>query len=192
MRTIIKEYQVLEFNELNEGQKNKVLEGLHDINLDGNPLSDSINEFKNDLEILGFSNVEIEYTGFCSQGDGASFTGKYTIPSVKEGIDRLKKFKENCGIDRFNELAEELFTLDFMGIDNGETLEIERTSRHYSHAYTVKCDNEALNEWSKKYMTAIYRNLEIQWEYLQSREAIIETIEANEYEFNSETLRIEK
>ena len=43
---------------------------------------------------------------------------------------------------------------------------------------------DALIELLKDFMRWIYRLLEKEYEYLTSREAIIETIEANDYEFD--------
>lgn len=194
MRTIKLEYNVLKFNELNEDQKNKVISKLHDINLDHDFLSDTIEQFKNDLETLGFKNIKIEYSGFNSQGDGACFTGIYSIPTNEETKSRFKKFTDNCGIVEFVKLANELMTLDFMGIeDDLDALEIYKKDSlwRYSNSNTVKCNTEILDEWAKRYMDMIYKKLESEWEYMSSKEAIIETIEANDYEFNENTLNIE-
>ena len=191
MRTITVEYQVATFNELDDKQKEKVLSNYWDINLDYDFLSDYVLEFKKDLEILGFSNVKINYSIYYSQGDGACFSGDYIPPTNKtEMKKRLKALKEQCVTPKFSELAHELLLMDFSKIDDLDDLSITSNNSRYCHNNTVSCINQELNIWSKKYMHEIYKSLLRSYEYQSSKEAIIETIEYNEYEFNLRTLKI--
>ena len=109
---------------------------------------DLIKDFTGELESMGYSNIKIEYSGFYSQGDGASFTAKH-------GDD-----------------------------------EIYRNNSHYSHSNSVSCDNKELLEQARKLMNEFYKRLMNAYEYLYTKEAIIETILANEYEFDVDTLKI--
>jgi hypothetical protein len=190
MRTITVKYQVAKFNELNDKQKSKVLDNYRDINTDYDFLSYYITEYAHDLEILGFSNVNINYSISYSQGDGACFSGDYTPPKNKtEAKKRLKDFKCNSGMPNFRILAEELLLMNFKGIQLDD-LSIQAHNSRYSHSNTVSCENNDLNEWSKKYMNEIYSSLVKSYEFACSDEAIIETIECNEYEFNLDTLKL--
>ena len=82
MRTQIKEYTIYNYQDLlqNEEIKQKVVEKYSYINVDYANWHDFIiNEWKLKLEELGFINPEISYTGFYSQGDGASFIADVDI-----------------------------------------------------------------------------------------------------------------
>jgi len=146
--TIVKTYKY--FEELTPEQQNKVIEKYHDINKDSWEFDYEImeQEFISKLEDLGYSNIEIQYTGFYSQGDGASFTAKHG--------------------------------------DN----EIYRVNHHYSHSDSVSCDNKNLLNDARQLMDAFYKELRNSYIYLNSKDAIIETILANKYEFDINTLKI--
>lgn len=65
----------MKFNELNAEQQAKAIELNRDINVDYPDWNDWIKEKHHSiLESVGFEDVESQYSGFCSQGDGASFT----------------------------------------------------------------------------------------------------------------------
>lgn len=65
----------MKFNELTEEQQAKAIEQNRDINVDFQEWHDFIKEEHHEkLEAVGFDGVESAYSGFWSQGDGASFT----------------------------------------------------------------------------------------------------------------------
>lgn len=192
MRTITRKIKVAKFKELNEEQKKKVLDKQRDINTDYDWSADLINEYREDLEALGFSNVEINFTGFACQGDGASFTGNFAIPNKRQAKKRLESFKERCGIEKFVTLAEKLLDNQFTKEDKEEGVNIYRINSRYYHENTIKSDCDFVDEWAREYSKVIYRSLEKQEEYLTSDDAVKETIEANDYEFNVDTLKIER
>lgn len=146
--TIVKTYKY--FNELTPEQQEKVIEKYHDINEDSWMFyyKEMEQDFINKLESLGYSDIKIQYTGFYSQGDGASFTAKH-------GDD-----------------------------------EIYRVNYHYSHSYSVTSDNKELLTQARQLMDDFYKELETQYAYLNAKDAIIDTILANEYEFDIDTLKI--
>lgn len=191
MRTVTKSYQVAKFNELTKEQQTKVLDKLRDLNTDHDWYEGTLNEIKLDLETLGFKNIAINFTGFASQGDGASFTGDFDIPNKREMNKRINAFKGRCGIEKFVKLAEELAGHAFTSDDKEQGVSVYRISSHYYHENTVKSDCEFVDEWVKEYSRAIYRALDKENDYLRSDEAVKETIEANNYEFSVETLKIE-
>jgi hypothetical protein len=141
------------FEELSPDAQRKVLEDYYDINIDRDDWSEPIIEgFKEDMEELGLSNVGVEYTGFHSQGDGASFTAN---------VSDVEKFlKEALGkkSDQYLDLGEELkdensylrklkMGLYDLGFDNRERLtpenfdiSIRRISSRYSHENTIESD----------------------------------------------------
>lgn len=65
----------MKFEELNAEQQKKAIELHRDINVDYQEWNDWVKEKHHSiLEAVGFEDVESCYSGFCSQGDGASFT----------------------------------------------------------------------------------------------------------------------
>lgn len=144
--TITRTY--LKFNELTDSQKKIVLDKMRDINVDDDYWHDFVtDEFKAKLADLGYTNVKTQFSGFWSQGDGASFSGE------KEGLEIT-------------------------------------TSGRYCHSGSMQCESDSLLKDARKLANEYYRDLQKEYEYLTSDECIIETIEANDYEFDSETLKI--
>lgn len=177
------------YEELTEEQKKKVIEKLSDINTDSNWYSANFENYTYTLSLLGFSNVEIEFSGFWSQGDGASFTGRFDVPTNKEEQEeRLKKaIKDNPNLD-LSLFACLSFTQE--EIEDGR-LDVDRQRwGHYVHENLITTSNESLTDFCKDFSRMIYKGLEDYHDYLTSREAIEETIEANEYEFYTDTLGI--
>jgi hypothetical protein len=65
----------MKFEELNAEQQSTALDLHRDINVDDQDWNDWVQEKHHSiLEGVGFEGVESQYSGFCSQGDGASFT----------------------------------------------------------------------------------------------------------------------
>jgi hypothetical protein len=190
--TIVKTY--LSYDELTEEQKLKVLEKLSDINVDWEYWHEGVtDDFKHVLELLGYSDIETFFTGFWSQGDGASFSATFSIPQnaeeLQQRIDALKEhvptFFENTSLD------EDFLALDFKEeLQDGETnIKVARIG-HYYHECSMYCDNDGLQEFSRYLAARYYRDLEKTHDYLTSREAIEESIESNGYEFDIDTLTI--
>ena len=75
-QTITKNFYL--FNELSEEQKQEVLDRHRGYDVDHFEWFEyTIDDYKEILEIIGFYDIDINFSGFWSQGDGASFTGKY-------------------------------------------------------------------------------------------------------------------
>ena len=176
------------FEELPKECQAKEFEKFRDINVSYDWHDDSVSDFKDALEVLGFKNVKIEFTGFWSQGDGASFTGEFYLPSDSDTLEmRLTKF-----IDEYPWIYKSNKNLldSFLAFDLSEEikeevykLEVYRIGHRYSHSNTITCDNESVKEFARSFSDLIYRNLEKEYEDLTSDEQVKETLIANEYEF---------
>lgn len=191
-----KTINLYEFDELDEEIKAKVIEKNRDINVDYGWYKWTLEEWEERLEEMGFANPEISFSGFASQGDGASFTCK----SVD--VEKFLTVQKKRGV--FKNLLEEMKegTIEI-------SVEIVRIDHYYSHENTVRVESELLhyedetpekyidlerkegelrklvNEIAKDLMRKIYKDLEQEYEYLASDKQVIETIKANEYTFTS-------
>lgn len=174
---------LLKFNELNDRQKSIVIDKNYNINVEHDWYEFLLDDFKRDLKKLGFSDIEINFSGFSSQGDGASFTGVLDL----ENIEKIKK--KNLEFYWLDKTALGLFKAT--SFDDDETIiEINRTGSMYYHYNTVSSYNDSLNEFVQYVSKEIYKALESNYDCLTSNESITESLINNDYEFYSDTLEI--
>lgn len=178
-----------EFSELSDKQKINAIEKYRDVNVSYDGWhDDTLSDFKDALEILGFKKVVISYSGFSSQGDGANFTGEFLVPSDEDTLEmRLEKVKsEHPWLHKDNEsLFKHYEEMTFSDDDSlyFETCDVYRIGHHYSHSNTITCDHDGVKEFARSFSDLIYKTLEKEYESLRSDEQVIETIECNSYEF---------
>lgn len=187
---------------MTDEQKQALIERYRDFNVDGVAWWDCVyHDFTEDMVEAGIHVYDMSFSGFWSQGDGASFTGY---------INDNKKFLEQHGLTVSYPWMTKLLE---MGGDF--TLEVERTSHHYVHENTVgvtlshtdmfthvlprddlrsaiaeQWDNlleaeynticDAATDIIRGYCRELYRRLEETYEYLTSDEAVWEAIVAND------------
>ena len=182
-----------QFDELSEAAKTKAIEAMRDINTDHDWSEFSREYWQDDkLPELGFDNAQIAFSGFWSQGDGASFTATVNAGKFIKAHKLTRRFRRLVNI-----------------LQHGWSVigRVYRTSHHYSHEYTVTTEMETdyysdntkrqdrvetqVKELEEIILSEvrdlsrqIYRELEKEYEYLVSDEAIAETIRSNEYEFD--------
>jgi hypothetical protein len=141
------------------------------------------------LELSGFSGIKIEFSGFWSQGDGASFTGHY---SYKPGW--RKAFLAYCPYE-----TDILRYLDAIAAIQRRYFYkagfvLYKVNNHYSHEKTVSLeltggknqiehDTDLLDN-CRYIMGEIYSRLEKEYDYTTSEESFIEISEANDWKYN--------
>jgi len=181
MKTKTIKIKIYSFNELSNEVKEKILEEYRDINVNYSAWADVvIDEWKMKLKDLGYFNVEIYYSGFYCQGSGAYFTGKVDVN------EWIKKHKAKT---RFKKLLKE--------IEQGCFYEI-RINHGYRYKMYVEYEAEGMSDkaygqlkevvnWIEQeayeLSEKIYKDLEREYEYLISDEAVIDTIKENNFEF---------
>lgn len=187
---------------MNDERKQALIEKYRDINVEHLDWWDCIySDFREDMGVKGIEVQDMRFSGFWSQGDGASFTGY---------------IKDNALFLKAHELTETYpWVTKLLGLGGEFTLKIERTSHHYVHENTVGVDliftdmfthvlprddlrSAIAEQWDKlldaEYETlagtvqtiirdhcrGLYRRLEEEYDYLTSDEAVWEAIESNE------------
>lgn len=188
---------------MTEKRKAQLTEKYRDINVEHIDWWDwTYDDFKTQMAAKGIEVDDICFSGFWSQGDGASFTGW-----VKDNTLFLKAHELTETYPWITKLLE-------MGGDF--TLKIERTNSRYAHENTVGVDliftslfshhiesrddlrSAIADRWDQHldaeyaticavvseivrgYCRDLYQQLEEEYDYLTSDEAVWEAIESNE------------
>jgi hypothetical protein len=168
--------KVFKFNELNKDAKKKVVDKYRYINVDDDYWHKwQIEEEIEELKKAGYDNPKIYFSGFASQGDGAYFI----CDNIDFRVFRNGKYKD--------------YSRSFMA-------SISHNWRYYYASSTTvnleQCEDidaelydeieEDIEEEREKLGNEIYRRLEETYFSLMEDEAVIDTIEANEYEFTKD------
>lgn len=186
---------------VSDERKQALIERYRDFNVEYIEWWDCVyDRFKEDMEEVGIEVDDMSFSGFWSQGDGASFTGYM----------RSKPFFEQ------HKLADSYPWMAKLISHGGDfTLRIERTSDHYVHENTVGVDltftdmfyhvlpndgvrAEVIEQWDyqldaeyegiakaatdiiRGYCRDLYRRLQEEYDYLTSDEAVWDAIVAND------------
>jgi len=190
-RLVVKEYRVYKFDELSPKAKEKALEDQRTFEGEVWTADDYlVPNFKEDMGKLGFSKVDVSYSGFWSQGDGASFTALVDLPKYIKATKQEKKY------------AKLLKGMEEGDIDDSAL--IERTNHQDSHENTVRAGDvhyhgsdeetqkqadalsEDLTQFVREESKKLYDKMESDYEDATSDEALKESIEMNEYEFTED------
>lgn len=205
------EKTVFTFEELSESAKKYALEKWSEM-ISGDEIHEPIYEdAQQAFALCGFSNLEICYSGFSFQGDGASFEGNWAASDVKPG--ELKSYAPDDG--ELGAIDDALAML--IARYPSMTATIKRSDNHSCHEYSVNVDvevydvdndpingvefdspeyklmeaagtraSEEFTEIARRCMRWIYKQLEKEYEYQNSEETMSENIIANEMEFDEE------
>lgn len=148
-----------------------------------------VEDAKTIAALMGIEIKDVNFSGFWSQGDGASFTGSYAWRSGS-----VQAVKEHAPQDET--LHAIAAALQKVQAPNFYRLTASIAHRgHYSHEYCMAIDvdgvlvadaEETLKDTLRDYARWIYRQLEKEYEYRTSEEALIEDANANEYEFTED------
>ena len=114
--------------ELNERQRARLIEKYRDVNVDDSFWYESVYEStKENLALYGFDTSDFAFTGFWSQGDGASFCGYV--------LDHNKFMKHYFSDESTYPTIRRAFREDVP-----TTIKLYRTSRQSVHEYCVQCE----------------------------------------------------
>lgn len=205
---------VYNFDELDDKAKEKAREWWREAIAGDNFWSESVIEDANTIaKILGIEfdgrsrtsmsgkplspEPKIYWSGFCSQGDGACFEGRY---SYAKGC--AKAIREYAPKDaELHRIADQL-----TAIQKEYFYAIQATMKHRGHYYHSGCmeftvtaerdnlkplgDNEdAIVQLMRDFADWIYKQLEAEYDYRNADEYVDEAIKVNDYEFTKEGKR---
>lgn len=169
-------------------------------------------DFHQICEILGIDldKNEPSFSGFWSQGDGASWTGAYNAVGRRIPTYDLapQKIREHAPKDEeLHRIADELCLLARVYFPT--YIQVSRNIGHYVHSSTMNVEtlelcvggewyadyhdhgiadevldhvNDTLQDLFRALAGWLYTTLETEYDYLTSDEAVIESLEANEIE----------
>jgi hypothetical protein len=201
---MIKTYtkEVYRFEELDDEAKSRaVSDYVNNGGLDYDWYDFVFDDFKEIGKLLGVEVKEIYFSGFWSQGDGASFEGGYAYSkNSKKAIREYAPLDEELHAiaDALQEIEKDVFYQAIASID--------RSSYRYCHEMTMTADVESyddqiwycgvygktavaerverdLLEQFRKLARWLYRELEREYTYLTSEEGFADIADANEWEF---------
>jgi len=150
----------------------------------------------------------INFSGFCHQGQGASFAGTFTLNDV----DAAALKAEWPTAAELHRIADELDALRSALTALNVNASITNGHGYYSHEYTMQIDVTTYNdldeddfivtalmsvydslhaeasiaELMRDFARWIYKSLEEEYEYLTSDEAVLENLQANEMLFDED------
>ena len=188
----------MKINELTDEAKQHAIDKHRFMNVEGVDWYDSaIDSIVDCGKLIGidFDNSKVYFSGFGSQGDGACFEGDYQYrkQSVSLTFGNTPKDEELISIAKnLQELQRKYFYQLYAKVSH---------SHNYYHSNSVTIEvsgnddfmlsvpdeaQEGIEEFLRDFMNWSYRLLEKEYEYLLTDEQVGETLEINEYEFNSD------
>lgn len=186
------------FEELSPEAQRHALDTYRDINVEDDWYETVIDECTEDLEADGWEDIKINFTGFYSQGDGASFTGDvgsegmwrfvnevlgmnlpavvlecYTIESLRSSSRYYHENSVNVSVD-FDSSEDVVEDFPF-GME---------VPFRYNVAEIAEEIETKAGEWVKSRCRQIYNKLQEEYDAQQEDEAVKDTLLANDYEFD--------
>jgi len=197
MREIIT--TVYSYDELNEKAKEKARDWYREGAFDYGWWDCTFEDFVRICNILGITvkgegskNLAVYFSGFYTQGSGASFAGSWEYQG-----NAVCQIREYAPTDtELHEIAEALHKIaaryeQSEGYEDDYPISANITqSGRYSHELSMRCDSDSgeldedLLEQFRYLAQWLYSRLESEYEYLNSDEVVEESIRANEYEFD--------
>lgn len=183
---------VYQFDELSDAAKERAREWWREGGLDYEWWDTTYDDAKTCLALAGFTVDRIYFSGFSSQGDGACFEGSWSASDTKPVREMRQHAPKDKDLHTIAATMRKLARQDrnaSMSVKNRGRESHEHATEFYVTARTAKID-DAIVETSRDAMRWIYRQLEREYEWLNSDEQVDESIRANEYEFDEEGRRV--
>lgn len=200
---------VYQFDELSDTAKERARAWWRD-NLETHDYADSVIEDAVRMgEILGITidthavkliggstrqDPSVWWSGFSSQGDGASFDGRYAYHKgsvaaiAKEApMSDGKGGQQNADL---NQIAADLYAIQRSHFYQVNARIKADSLGHYGDEEAHDDTANAVMECMRDFASWVYRGLELEYEYQSADEQVDETIRVNEYEFDEDGDRV--
>lgn len=200
------------FDELSPEAKKNAIEKNRDYDIESYDWWEPIIEgFTEDLEEIGMTDVDCQFSGFYSQGDGASFTGK--VSDNQKFLKAVGVTSELVGLgSKFSSKFENVLN----EISDNLYITIHRESNRHYHSKTISASVEVdgedeiefdlglgmiieidlnnvcekiepkITDWAQKKSDELYSKLENHYEELMSDENIESNLKSGGHEFDEE------
>jgi hypothetical protein len=124
--------------------------------------------WKQALEQVGFTNADIQFSGFWSPGDGASFTGSLDFGKLIAFLSKNIEPKKSIGVDKKGKELFVPYVVHTLGskttderfsylslVSDSLTGSVERTSHRDSHKYTchTRIDRDEIDDETTEQLT---------------------------------------
>lgn len=202
MRTETRTHTFKTFSELTKDNQLKIVETYRDMEVQHDWWDYVYTDATEIGKCLGIEIEKIEFSGFCSQGDGARFCGTYT--PRRDMIEALRAAApEDAVLLRIAEsIAEVQERYDWaMGCETkfahyGNYVHDRNTEFEFSEIgwdvggeqlWATQEDETSMSDELRRFMRWIYRQLEAEYEYLTSDEHLLEYFKDQDDEFEVET-----
>ena len=185
MKTIVKTIEIYTLDELTPEARSKAIADISTFNAEMFDADYLIEDWKEKLEALGYMKPDISYSGFCSQGDGASFTtenvdlevwlkahklgNKYRLALNEATAENIQMRIYRYGT---NYVHERSTSLEVTGYPD----RIEAQPQLDEIMPLIEAEMVELNHY-------IYKDIEADYDEYTNEQSAIDAIEENEYVF---------
>jgi hypothetical protein len=200
------------FDELSPEAKKNAIDNNRDYHIDSHNWWDPIIEgFTEEIEAIGMTDIHCAFSGFYSQGDGASFTGK-----VKDNELFLKELGITPASVGLGDKTPRKFDTALASIAENIYITIQRNDSRYYHYNTISANVEVdgdeeieldlglgmiieidvnavceridpiITDWAREKSKGLYSSLETYHDELTSDKAIADDLRSGEHTFDEE------
>ena len=178
-----KQITVYDIEELTGKARERALDWLRE-GLDYEWWDSAFEDAKKCAECLGIEVDNIYFSGFWSQGDGACFNGKY---AYRKGWKKaLKEYAPmDNKLERIGQALQDLQRHYFYALECDISCNDRymRTSADFGFYGKYETEKD-FSQLFTNFASWIYNQLEKEWEWLSSEKQLIETAQANGYQFD--------
>lgn len=196
MQNTTVEYKVYTFDQLPENEKQKAIE--KEIEAIGEWWEAETEYYERFLDLAGFTDIEIAYSGFWSQGDGASFTGRFDAETYRDNKKLKAEYKHDKELLEYSVWLNKIFKQAFYKVSGT----IKRCNNHYVHENSTEVTDiyhndlnydfaglsdieKQLKEWMISFNKYIYREFEKQYYSDTSEEMVIDNLKYSDIVWHS-------
>jgi len=200
------------FNELSPKAKKNAIDRNRDYNIESYDWWEPIIEgFTEEMEAIGMADIDCQFSGFYSQGDGASFTGK-----VKDNELFLKEIGITPASVGLGDKTPRKFDTALVSIAENIYITIQRNDRNHYHHNTISANVEVdgdeeieldlglgmiieidvndvceridpiITDWAREKSKGLYNSLETYHDELTSDETIAEDLRSGGHTFDED------